>query len=251
MIMLHYTVHGKNKQKTLVRGSLLGTSSAMWDNLTGALAEQYQVVTFDTRGHGKSQHLPCADVDVAQLAADVIEVLDHLGIQAFSYAGLSLGGAIGQQLAIDYSQRVEKLVLCCTAAKFGDAQVWLDRAAKVRNEGMAWLLEPTKGRWYTPGFADTDPFARRLLDEMLALDAEGYAGICEAVSRFDARADLARIGCPTLAIAGTEDLSTPVAVMQELVNGIRNARLIAVQGAAHIGNVEKPAGFLAAIRAFV
>lgn len=249
--MLHYTVHGKNKQKTLVMGSSLGTSSAMWDNIVGALAEQYQVITFDTRGHGQSQHLSSAGLEVKQLAADVIEILDHLDIQTFSYVGLSLGGAIGQQLAIDYPQRVEKLVLCCTAAKFGDAQVWLDRAAKVRNEGMAWLLEPTKGRWYTPGFMETSPFARTLLDEMLTLDAEGYAAVCETVSRFDARADLGRINCPTLAIAGTEDLSTPVAVMQELANGIPNARLIAVQGAAHIGNVEKPGKFLAAIQAFV
>ncbi|HCI4030095.1 TPA: 3-oxoadipate enol-lactonase [Pseudomonas aeruginosa] len=249
--MLNFSTHGTNNKKVLVMGSSLGTSSNMWSNLVDALAKEFYVVCFDTRGHGKSQHLDTTDVSVKTLANDVLEVLDHLDIEKFSYVGLSLGGAIGQTLAITHPERIEKLVLCCTAAKFGESEFWQQRANKVRDEGMNWLYEPTKSRWYTPGFTESSPLAQALLTELLELDPKGYAGICEAVASFDARPHLALISCPTLIIAGTEDLSTPVAVMQELANGIAHSEFIAVKGAAHIGNVEQPEAFLSAITKFI
>jgi 3-oxoadipate enol-lactonase len=248
--MIHFSAYGSEGKPCLVLGSSLGTSGHMWANLVPSLAETFHVIVFDTRGHGKSQHLSTAGLGVADFAGDVIALLDSLRIERFSYAGLSLGGAIGQQLALSWPERVNKLVLCCTAAKFGEAKDWQNRAAKVRQEGMAWLYEPIKARWYSPGFAEENAFARELLTEMLAIPPQAYADVCDAMAAFDACGSLAQITCPTLAIAGANDLATPVPVMQELARGIPGARLIIVKGAAHLGNVERPGEFLEAIREF-
>lgn len=248
--MIYYKTFGKQESKALVLGSSLGTSSNMWNNIVDDLAEHYFVILFDTRGHGQSQVLGLEPLSVEQFAQDVIDIVDHLNIDKFAYVGLSLGGAIGQMLAIKYPERVERLILCCTASKFGEPAFWNDRAGKVLEDGMEAILEATKSRWYNPGTAEADQFAQSLLDELLTFNPVGYANTCKAVANFDVRAQLNEIKCPTLAIAGTEDLSTPIAVMQELVNGIPNAELIAVKGAAHIGNVEKPEEFKNAILNF-
>lgn len=248
--MIYYKTFGNPQNKALLLGSSLGTSSNMWSNIVEDLAEKYFVVAFDTRGHGQSQALGLEPLSVEQFAQDVIEVADHLNIATFIYAGLSLGGAIGQMLAITYPERIERLILCCTAAKFGEPAFWQERAALVQQNGMASILEATKGRWYNPGAAESNAFAQSLLDELLTFNPEGYANACVAVGAFDVRDKLGQIACPTLVIAGTEDLSTPVPVMQIVASGIPNATLIAIQGAAHLGNVEKPQEFTRAILNF-
>lgn len=248
--MIFYKTFGKQENKTLLLGSSLGTSSNMWNNIIEDLAQEYFVIAFDTRGHGQSQALGLEKLSVELFAKDVIEIVDHLKIPSFTYAGLSLGGAIGQMLAIQYPDRVDRLILCCTAAKFGEPEFWKDRASKVLEDGMAIILEPTKGRWYNPGTAESDEFAQSLLDELLTFNPKGYANTCEAVASFDARDKLSKIQCPTLVIAGTEDLSTPISIMQDLANNISNASFIAVKGAAHLGNVEKPEEFKKAILEF-
>lgn len=248
--MIYYKTFGKQENKVLVLGSSLGTSSNMWSNIVDDLAQHYFVIVFDTRGHGQSQALGLEPLSVEQFAQDVIEVVDYLNVDKFAYVGLSLGGAIGQILAIKYPERVERLILCCTASKFGEPAFWHDRAGKVLENGMEAILEATKSRWYNPGTAEVDQFAQSLLDELLTFNPVGYANTCKAVANFDVRAQLSEIKCPTLIIAGTEDLSTPISVMQELVNSIPNAELIAVKGAAHIGNVEKPEEFKNAILNF-
>lgn len=249
--MIHYKTFGKQANKVLLLGSSLGTSLHMWSNIVEDLAEKYFVIAFDTRGHGQSQHLGLQPLSVEQFAADVIEIVDHLNIDRFSYAGLSLGGAIGQMLAIHYPERVEHLILCCTAAKFGEAAFWHARAEQVLTQGLSSILDATKARWYNPGTAEKDAFAQTLLAQLLTQNPEAYANTCKAVADFDVRDRLSSIQCPTLVIAGTEDLSTPVSVMQQLSHAIPQAEFIAVKGAAHIGNVEKPEDFKNAILNFV
>ena len=248
--MIYYKTFGNPQNKALILGSSLGTSSNMWNNIVEDLAEQYFVVAFDTRGHGQSQALGLQNLSVDLFVQDVIDVADHLNISKFIYAGLSLGGAIGQLLAIKFPERVERLILCCTAAKFGEPRFWQERAEVVLKSGMEAILEPTKGRWFNPGTTESNEFAQHLLDELLTFNPQGYANTCMAVADFDVSEQLDRITCPTLVIAGTEDLSTPVSVMQSVAKGISNATFIAVKGAAHLGNVEKPQEFKQAILNF-
>ena len=109
-------------------------------------------------------------------------VLDAVGEGSFSFVGLSLGGAVGIQLALDVPDRIERLVLACTSARFGEPQQWLDRASLVRREGLAAIVDAVLARWFTPSFGDVDGFR----EMFLSVDPEGYARCCEA---------LAAIGC--------------------------------------------------------
>lgn len=248
--MLYHLVSGNPHGPVVLMGSSLGTTSRMWENQLPYLERDFRVTRFDTTGHGQSlegiqQTAPgeSSEATVADFAAQVLDLADHLGVDTFSYVGLSLGGAIGQQLALDAPERIEKLVLTCTAAKFGQPQIWQDRAKAVRENGMGWLREPSAGKWYTEGFADHDEQAQALLEELMALDPQGYATACDAVSRFDATDRLGQITVPTLVIAGAQDVSTPPAVVEVLAQGIPNAEFHVADGAAHLGNIEAPEEF--------
>lgn len=229
----------------------------MWENLMPGLEPVFRVIRFDTRGHGGSvdgEAAPAGQVStrtVEELAKDVIELADELNIGQFHYAGLSLGGAIGQELAISYPGRIQSLILCCTAAKFGEPKPWQDRAARVRTEGMEWLRQPTADRWFTEGYAANNEPARTLLDELVGLSPDGYANACDAVARFDASKRLHEIVVPTLVIAGAQDLATPPAVVKLLADGIPGAKYLEIDGVAHIANVERPDAFVQAITEFI
>ena len=109
-------------------------------------------------------------------------VLDAVGEGSFSFVGLSLGGAVGIQLALDVPDRIERLVLACTSARFGEPQHWLDRASLVRREGLAAIVDAVLARWFTPSFGDVDRFR----EMFLSVDPEGYARCCEALAAMDA-----------------------------------------------------------------
>lgn len=248
--MLHHTISGNPAKPAVLMGSSLGTTSRMWENQLPYLEEDFRVVRFDSPGHGQSlegieRKAPgeSSGATVADFADQVLQLADHLGLESFSYVGLSLGGAIGQQLALDAPERIDKLVLTCTAAKFGQPQIWQDRAQAVRENGMGWLREPSAGKWYTDGFAGTNAQAQVLLDDLVGLDSQGYAAACDAVSRFDLTDQLKEISAPTLVIAGAQDVSTPPAVVEVLAQGIPNAEFHVVDGAAHLGNIEAPEKF--------
>lgn len=256
--MLHHIQSGNLNGPAVLMGSSLGTTFRMWENILPHLEEHYRVIRFDTPGHGHSAATSPAvaagetsGATVAGFATAVLDLADALGIETFSYIGLSLGGAIGQQLALDAPERLENLIVTCTAAKFGAPEIWQDRARNVREQGMDWLREPSAGKWYTPGFAERDEAACLLLDDLVALDPEGYAQACDAVSKFDVTAQLPSITTPTLVIAGAEDVSTPPAVVQIIADTIPEARFEVVAGAAHIGNLEAPEAYGVLIAEFL
>ena len=243
--MLEYVINGKQDGPVVLMGSSLGATTRMWDNQIPYLEQDYKVVRFNAPGHGSAEegirNLAPGDKSASTVegfAQQVLELADHLEAETFSYVGLSLGGAIGQELAIQAPERVDKLVLACTAAKFAVPEVWEDRAALVRERGMEPLREPSAGKWFTEGFAESSQEAQQLLDELVALQPQGYAAACDAVSRFDSTGQLAQISAPTLVVAGAEDVSTPPEVVKVLADGISGARFEIVEGAAHLGNVE-------------
>jgi 3-oxoacid CoA-transferase, A subunit len=158
------------------------------------------------------------------MAADVIALLDRLGIARFHYAGVSIGGAIGQQLAIDHGDRLLSLTVCASAARFADPDSWPGRAATVRAEGTGAMLASRPGTWFTHDFAREQPGeAQRLLDMLQATSGEGYAGCCEAIAAFDVRARLGEVRTPTLAVAGAEDPATPPDTVRVIADGIPGA----------------------------
>jgi 3-oxoadipate enol-lactonase len=217
---------------TVVLCGSLGSTHEMWEPQLGALRAHFDVVTVDHPGHGGA---PLADVrDVADLAR---RVLEQVQAGSFSFVGLSLGGAVGMRLALDAPDRVERLVLCCTAARFGEPSSWEERAALVRAEGLEAVVDAVLPRWFSPGFPDLP----RYREMFLSTDPEGYARCCDALARWDAADELPLIAAPTLVVAGSEDPASPPEYGELVAARIPAARFEAVVGARHLANVEHAA----------
>ena len=246
-VRLHHVVDGDTGPVVML-GASLGTDLTLWDDLAADLARDHRVVRFDTRGHGRSP-APEGGYTVEGLAADVVALADELGVDRFAYVGLSLGGAIGQVLALAHPQRLTSLVLACTAPVFGEPSTWRERAGLVRRDGLESLVEPTFARWFTDDFRASDPVAvSRVRDMFVATPREGYAGCCEALASYDVTDRLGRIVVPTRVVAGAQDPGTPPEVGRSMVAAIRDADLVVIEGAAHIANLARPAEFRSAVR---
>ncbi|WP_194916721.1 bifunctional 3-oxoadipate enol-lactonase/4-carboxymuconolactone decarboxylase PcaDC [Catenulispora rubra] len=245
--LLHFVVDGPEDAPSLLLGPSLGTSLAVWDAQVSALARYYRVVRWDLPGHGGSAaDLVGAGATVADLADLVLAVADRLGLARFGYAGISIGGAVGAELAVSHPERIDSLTLICSSARFGDPQGWRDRAAQVRGAGTGALAASAAGRWFAPAFADAETIAA-LVGDQRAADPEGYAACCDALAGYDLRAELDRISAPTLVIAGRQDIATPPSHARELVDGIHGAGLVEIPGAAHLAPVEQPGAVLDAL----
>lgn len=238
--MIHYTVDGPADAEVLVLGPSLGTDLSLFDAQVAGLADRWRVVRFDLRGHGGSPVLP-GPYSMADLAGDVVELLDSLGVRRFHYLGVSIGGAIGQWLALHHASRLLTLTICASAARFADPPQWAARAATVRAEGTEAIVPSRPGTWFTHEFAARVPAeAERLLAMLRATSAEGYAGCCEAIGTFDVRSELDRITTPTLVLAGADDPATPVDLVREIASGIPGATFAVVPDAAHLFTAERP-----------
>jgi 3-oxoadipate enol-lactonase len=151
---------------------------------------------------------------------------------------------VGMALAFEAPERVDRLVLCCTAAYLGPPEGWHDRARLVRAGGTAAIAERVLERWFTQRFRDESPATVGRFREMLeATPSDGYAACCEAIASWDARTSLGAIHVPTLVIAGADDVATPPEDGGFLAESIPAAELVILPGAAHLANVEQPEAF--------
>jgi 3-oxoadipate enol-lactonase / 4-carboxymuconolactone decarboxylase len=226
----------------LLLGPSLGTSAAaLWQRCARSLRGDFHVVGWDLPGHGRSAPAEAA-FGIAGLAREVLALADRLRPGGtFRYAGDSVGGAVGLQLLLDAPERVESAVLLCTAAKIGESSGWRQRAETVRADGTQAVLAGSIQRWFAPGFADREPaVAEPLLDALRAADPESYALVCEALAVFDVRDRLREITAPVLAVAGAEDQPTPPAGLAQIAEGVRNGRLVVLDGVAHLAPAERP-----------
>ncbi len=246
-VRLHHVVDGDTGPAVLL-GASLGTDLGLWDDLAADLARDHRVVRFDTRGHGRSP-APVGGYTVEGLAADVVALADDLGIDRFAYVGLSLGGAIGQVLALAHPERLTCLVLASTAPVFGEPATWRERAGLVRRDGLEPLVGPTFDRWFTDEFRSAHPEqVARVRDMFVATPRPGYAGCCEALSTYDVTDRLDRIAVPTRVVVGAEDPATTPDVGRSMVAAIRDADLVVVEGTAHLANLARPGEFRSAVR---
>ncbi|MGY1692750.1 3-oxoadipate enol-lactonase [Geodermatophilus sp. SYSU D01105] len=236
---LHCIDEGQEGAPVLVLGPSLGTDTGLFDAQAEAFADRFRVVRYDLRGHGGSEVVP-GPCTMADLAADVLALLDRLGIERFSYAGVSIGGAIGQQLALTVPERLEKLAVIASAAQFADPPSWTARAQQVREQGTEALVGSRTGTWFTAAWAEQHPDeALRLLKMLRDTPREGYAACCEAIGAFDVRDRLGEIATPTIVLAGAEDPATPPEMVRVIADGI-GAEFVVVPGAAHLPNATDP-----------
>ncbi|KAF2405691.1 3-oxoadipate enol-lactonase [Pseudomonas antarctica] len=250
---LRYQLDGPLDAPVLVLSNSLGTDLHMWDIQMPAFTAHFRVLRFDTRGHGQSL-VTEGPYSIEQLGRDVIALLDALDIQRAHFCGLSMGGLIGQWLGIHAGDRVQRLVVCNTAAKIGTLEVWNPRIETVLRDGpaaMVALRDASIARWFTADFAAANPHQTKQITDMLAATSpEGYAANCAAVRDADFRQQLALIKVPTLVIAGTEDAVTPPAGGRFIQNHVQGAEYAEFY-AAHLSNVQAGAEFSDRVLAFL
>ena len=238
MAILHSVSYGTSDNTLVFIGSL-GSTTDMWLPQLDALHKDFRVIAVDHRGHGLSELIEGTPT-VADLAQDVLDTLDDLGVSNFGVIGLSLGGAVAQYLAAT-SDRVTKAAFMCTAAKFGEPQGWWDRAVVCRENGTGSLSEAVIQRWFSPTWLENNPASREHFEAMVAgTPSEGYALCCEALATWDFTDRLGEITVPVLTIAGADDPSTPPATVQIIADGVANGRAEVLSPAAHVPTVERP-----------
>ena len=237
---VHAVVEGPPDRPAVVLSPSLGSSLDMWEPQAAALRGRFRVIRYDHRGHGRSP-VPPAPYQIADLATDVVRLLDRLDIPAAHFCGISLGAMTGIVLAATHPRRVRRLVLCCTAARMPTPEAYGQRAAAVRREGTVAIADSVVARWVTPGFTADQPELIRRLQAMVAdTPDEGYAACCEAIERMDLRGLLPRIGARTLLIAGADDPATPPDQARLIAASIPNAEVQVLSPAAHLASIEQP-----------
>lgn len=244
---IYWKRDGRDKAPVLILLNSIGTDMDMWDGVLPSLRRHFAVVRMDTRGHGATIAEP-GDYSLPLLADDVLAVADAAGFERFSVAGVSLGGMIGMEMALRAQGRVERLVPICTSVTM-DSGSWSDRVAKVRAEDTAAIADLAMGRFLSeaaePAIFET---VRR---QLLAMNAEGYAGCGAAIRDMDLADRIGGIACPTLVVTGTRDTSTPFEGHGEyLLTRIPGAEHLALE-AAHLAPLEAPVALAGAISSFL
>lgn len=250
-IRMFYRLEGTDGLPVLVLSHSIGADHAMWDPQVRELLPYFQVLRYDTRGHGASD-APVGEYSVEMLGRDALALADALKIREFALCGLSLGGAVGQWLAINARDRLRGLILANTSPRFGTPANWTARIEAVRSGGMRAIVDLAMQRFFSAEFIAQSPGSvANIRSVLLGTNPEGYIGCCAALRDFDFTASLSRIDVPTLVISGNKDVPTPWSGNSEvLAREIKGARSLQLP-AAHLANIETPRAFLAALFSFL
>ena len=249
-LQLYYEFRAAPSRPTLVLSNSLGADLSLWSAQMDQLSSEFSILCYDPRGQGRSS-APPGPYTLAEMAGDVLSLLDALKLERVHLCGISMGGLVGQWLGIHAAERIHKLVLSNTAAKIGSFERWNSRIETVQREGMQAIVPAVLAGWLTEWFQREHPEEALRLQQMLAAnDPAGYAACCAAVRDADLRENVQSIQAPTLILCGSHDASTTCAESQFLASCIAGSRLVELP-AAHISNVEAAQRFTAAVRDFL
>ncbi len=248
---MFYRLQGNAGRPVVVLSHSIGTDNAMWDLQVAELLPQFWVLRYDTRGHGASDSAQ-GEYSVEMLGRDILALTDALGIPKFAFCGLSLGGAIGQWVAMHAPERVTHLVLANTSPQFVPRANWESRIASVQQGGMASIAEIAMPRLFLPEtLARKNPHAASIRSVLLGTNPVGYLGCCAALRDMDHRNLLRQIKSPTLVIVGDRDIPTPWEghgeILAREIPGAKSLHL----AAAHLSNIERPRSFTTALLEFL
>ena len=224
----------------LVFSNSLGTDFRIWDTMVERLKDRFRILRYDKRGHGLSD-VGKAPYVMNDHVGDLAALLDALQVKDAIVCGLSVGGVIAQGLYASRPDLVRGLILCDTAHKIGNEELWNSRIAAVENDSIASIAEGILERWFTTALREGDPVALAGWRNMLTrTPAAGYAGTATAIRDTDFTEAAGRIAVPTLCLVGEEDGATPPALVQEMAGLIPGARCEVIAGAGHLPCIEKP-----------
>ncbi|WP_454759578.1 bifunctional 3-oxoadipate enol-lactonase/4-carboxymuconolactone decarboxylase PcaDC [Caulobacter segnis] len=247
---IYWRQDGAADKPALVLLTSIGTDLSLYDPVVPLLTPDFRVLRMDTRGHGASD-APTGDYSLDLLADDVLAVMDAAGAQTASIAGTSLGGMIAMSLAPRAPGRVTALILACTSPAM-DPSTWDQRLALIRKEGMAPLVEPVMGRFFSESFrAQHSEIVETVSAGMLAQNPDGYCGCGAAIRDMALLEGLPGITAPTLVLTGAKDVATPFEGHAErIVAAVPGARHLEIDG-AHLPSLEAPTAFAGAVRGFL
>jgi len=252
-IEINYEIHGKEGAPWLTLSHSLACSVRMWDPQIAALQDKYRILAYDTRGHGGTE-APKGAYTLELLADDLSALLKTLKIEKTHYCGLSMGGMIGQTFALKYPGVFTTLTLADTTSRYPAeaGPLWQERIKTAETKGMQPLAQPTLERWFTEPFRKSSPAVvdgvRKLI---VSTPVAGYAGCCHAIPKINLTARLKEIRCPILVIVGADDPGTPVAMAKDIHDNAPGSKLVVLPQAAHLANLEQPAGFTRALQDFL
>ena len=221
-IRIHYEVHGEGRPLLLILG--LGSDLSEYTALIDLFAARSQVIVFDNRGAGRTDK-PDAPYSIELMAADTLGVLDTAGVTRADVLGISLGGRIAMELALQHPDRVERLILVSTSARV------------IRKRGRARL-------W--PILSDLPLFRSKHPQPRYA-----FVRQFEASTGYDATGRLGGLGMPVLILHGERDRVAPLALAEEIREAIPGARMTAFKGGHLFFLVRDPRRFLESVRDFV
>lgn len=245
---LHVRVDGPEDAPAVVLANSLGTDLRLWDRVLPLLPGDLRLIRYDKRGHGLSA---CSGgTTITDHAEDAIAVIEEVARGPVVFVGLSIGGLIAQTVAAQRPDLLRALVLSNTAARLGTAGIWQARIDAIRAGGLDAIADAVMERWFTPAFRASAECA--LWRAMLTrTPVQGYIAACMALAHADQRAATARLTLPTLVLAGSEDGSTPPAVVQETAALIAGAVYREIPGTGHLPPVEAPAAWAALVSPFL
>ena len=250
-IAFNCRIDGPGRAPWLAFSNSLATNLSMWDAQVEVLRKSFRILRYDQRGHGGTQ-ASAGRYDFELLVADAVALFDALSIERAHFVGISMGGVTALLLAQRHPQRVDRLVPCdCGAGSTpASAEQWEERIAIAEREGMEPLVDATARRWFPPEFVAAHPAVfDRVRDMIRTTPVKGFAGCATALANYDLRPGLASIGRPTLLIAGARDATVPA--MRQIHAAIAGSRLVELEGAGHLSNLEDPEAFTRELQRFL
>ncbi|MDB5841681.1 MAG: putative lactone hydrolase [Herminiimonas sp.] len=240
---LAYTLRsGGAARARLVLVHSLAMTGAFWTPVAERLAQDFDILTYDCRGHGESGK-PAGPYDIRLFADDLADLLDHVGWKTAAVAGASMGGTVALAFAAAYAGRTDALGLIDTTAWYGAEapKNWAERAEKAKQEGLQALVGFQKTRWFTDNFREQHPeVVDACVDFFLKNDINAFAATCHMLGATDLRPALAGMSLPAAVMVGEEDYATPVAMAEVLHQGIAGASLSIIGNARHLTPLEHP-----------
>jgi 3-oxoadipate enol-lactonase len=248
-VTLHAQVDGPDDGPVIVFANALGTTLHLWDPIMPYLTPGLRVVRYDKRGHGRSD-VTDAPYTMGQLVSDAEAVCDALNLRDTLFVGLSVGGMIGQGLAVKRPEIIRALVLSNTAAKIGNPEFWQNRIDLIQNQGMAAASDVVIKRWFGRAFYGTPAMApwKTMLQ---ATSTAGYSGVCAAIAGTDFYTPTSGLRIPLLGIAGSEDASTPPDLVRETVDLVPGSQFALIRRTGHLPCVEVPEAYAGHINSFL
>lgn len=245
----HYRDDGDPHGPPIIFANSLGTDLRLWDKVIETMPKSLRLIRYDMRGHGLTDALD-PPYSMGALISDAEALLDHLGVKDCVFVGLSVGGMIAQGLAIKRMDLVRAMVLSNTAAKIGTVQSWQARIDTVAENGLEGIADQVMELWFGKAFRRTPELAA--WRAMLARQPiGGYIGCCAAIAGTDFYTTTASLTLPTLAIAGSEDGSTPPDLVRETADLVKGSRFHLIRGAGHLPCVDKSDEYAETLTAFL